>query len=411
MEKAPQAATPPSKPKPAKVEKPQPPAPPRKKAPPKPVRPEQFVWAFPEEPPYHDGVTPLQSAPAVGARGRIFLHSQGKLVALEEDQGKAKVCWEYVTGSHAPGPPVIGPEGDIRLHAADGYLHTIGSDGRQTYSPTFVGEPLGYAAPVVDEQSNTWISGFEGGLIGVDSEGKIRTPNPYFRSRQKLDAGGVVRDGVLYIGSEDGYVFAIDLEGKKGKNQWNHVGGDGSTGWYIHSSMAVAENGTLVVASRDQYIYGFDRDGRGLWRAEMPGQLLASPVIDAAGQIYVGISIAKRGEEPKGRLVCLDGNSHKVRWQYEAAGAVESTPVVGDDDLIYFGDNAGTIHAVDTDGQPSWTAKVEAPVRSAATIVAAERVAFGLDNETLVVLECTAKGLCHGGWPKLGGNLAQNGLP
>ncbi len=68
------------------------------------------------------------------------------------------------------------------------------------------------------------------------------------------------------------------------------------------------------------------------------------------------------------------------------------------------------IHAVDVQGQASWTAEVETAVRSAATIVAAERVAFGLDNETLVVLECSAKGLCNGGWPKLGGNLAQNGL-
>ena len=85
-------------------------------------------------------------------------------------------------------------------------------------------------------------------------------------------------------------------------------------------------------------------------------------------------------------LVCVDANSHQIRWKHEAAGPVESTPVIGDDDTIYFGDDAGTIHAVDFAGQPRWTAQFEAPIRSAGTILAPGRLAFGLDNGTLVVL-------------------------
>jgi outer membrane protein assembly factor BamB len=123
----------------------------------------------------------------------------------------------------------------------------------------------------------------------------------------------------------------------------------------------------------------------------MPGQMLGSPVIDPRGQIYVGVSQSGRGQQPRGGLVSVDGNSHKIRWQYEAAGPVEATPAVGDDDVIYCGDNTGLIHAVDSRGGVQWTAQVESAVRSTGVVLAPQRLAFGLDNETLVVLKCSSR--------------------
>ncbi len=320
-----------------------------------------------------------------------------------------KVCWEYVTSSRAPSPPVMAPDGSLRLHCSDGSLHCVSFEGKQIYAPTTVGEPLGWAAPIADADGNTWISGYDGGLLKINADGRLQT-SPYFRSRQKFNSGGILHDDVLYIGSEDGCVFAIRMGENKGTNLWNHAAGLGTTGWYIHSSPAMTDDGTLVVAGRDEHLYGFVAKGKEAWKSTMPGQLLASPVIDRHGQIYVGISLSKRGEKPRGTLLCIDGNSHKPRWEYEAAGLVESTPVIGDDDVIYFGDNAGTIHAVDFEGKAKWTAQVETAVRSAGTIIGPGRVAFGLDNETLVALQCDSKGLAKEGWPKIGKTLGQCGL-
>ena len=133
-------------------------------------------------------------------------------------------------------------------------------------------------------------------------------------------------------------------------------------------------------------------------------------MIDRFGHVHVGVSRSRRGRPGEGMLVSVDGNSHQVRWQYAAAGPVESTPVVGDDDVIYFGDNAGVIHAVDSGGKALWTAEVEAAVRSAGTIIGPERLAFGLDDDTLVVLKCSSKGLAAEGWPKIARTLAQSGM-
>jgi outer membrane protein assembly factor BamB len=352
----------------------------------------------------------MQNAPAVDSTGRVFLHAQGGLVALELKQGGPVTAWEYVTGSHAPGPVVVAPDGTLRLHCSDGLLHCLSFDGKQVYPPAGVGEPLGYAAPIADQDGNTWISAYDGGLIKVDAEGRLPKSGRYFRSRQKLDAPGIIHRGILYIGSETGYVFAVRLDEKKGVNVWNHADEQGHAGWYIHGSPAITDDGILVVAGRDEHLYGFGPGGRTSWKTRMPGQMLASPVIDKRGQIYVGIGQSKRGQQPWGALVCIDGNSHKIRRQCEAAGPVESTPVIGDDDVIYFGDNAGVIHAIDCQGNALWIARVESPVRSAGTILAPERVAFGLDNETLVVLQCTSKNLAEGGWPKIRRNLGQCGF-
>jgi outer membrane protein assembly factor BamB len=133
-------------------------------------------------------------------------------------------------------------------------------------------------------------------------------------------------------------------------------------------------------------------------------------VIDPQGHVYVGVTQRERGQEPRGLLACIDGNSHKIRWQYAAAGPVESTPVIGDDETVYFGDDAGTVHAVDTRGNARWTAKVEAAVRSAGVILAPERLAFGLDDDTLVVLKCSSQALAPGGWPKIACTLSQTSM-
>jgi outer membrane protein assembly factor BamB len=373
------------------------------------IRPEEFVWAYPEIPPYADEARPTKNAPAVDSEGRIYLVTQGRLVALVEAESKAKVEWEYVIGSHVPGPVVVAADGLIRLHAADGLLHCVDSSGKQAWAPVRVGEPLGWAAPLVDASGNTYTSAYNGGLIRIDPDGK-RAGDRYFRCRRKLDSAGVILRDLLVIGADDGYVFAIRLGEGRGVNEWNHAAEDGYAGGFVNSSPAISEDGrVLVIPAVGETLHGFSPTGAAVWKAKMPGQLLGSAVIDSSGHVYVGTSRSQRGRQGKGALVSVDGNSHKIRWEYAAAGPVESTPVIGDDGLVYFGDNAGVIHAVDAQGKAQWTAQVEAPVRSAATIVAPQRLAFALDDDTLVVLRCSSNGLARTGWPKIGRTLGHTG--
>ena len=116
--------------------------------------------------------------------------------------------------------------------------------------------------------------------------------------------------------------------------------------------------------------------------------------------MYVGVSQSPRGGEPRGVLVCVDGNSHKVRWEYRAAGPVESTPVIGDDDTDLLRrqhghDPRGQLSTAAASGRPRSARRSARPARSSRP----QRVAFGLDNETLMVLECSAPAA----WPRRAG--------
>ncbi|MGD0896983.1 MAG: PQQ-binding-like beta-propeller repeat protein [Thermoguttaceae bacterium] len=376
----------------------------------KPAKIERLAWVFPQEPASGQQALPISNAPAVDSAGRIFVHQHERVAALVEEDGKPKVLWEYVTGHRAPGPVVVGPQDTLRLHCADGYLHAIeASTGKQPWPPALVGEPLGYAQPVVDQEGNTWTSAADGGLVHVDPRGRVQKPGRYFRSRQKLNAAGIISGGVLYIGSEEGYMLAIELGPERGANRWDQRAERGYVG-AIHSAPALTSDGVIVVVGADDHLCGISPAGQVIWRTQMPGQMLGSPVFDRFGHIYIGISQSPRGVQPRGLLMCLDGNSHKIRWEYQAAGPVESTPVIGDDDQVYFGDNAGVIHAVNFHGRKLWTSEVGSAVRSAGTILGPHRLAFGLDNETLVVLECSSGGLAAEGWPKLARTLGQSGL-
>lgn len=350
----------------------------------------------------------MKIAPAVDSAGQCIVYHQGRLFALVEEQGKAKVVWDYVVGSHVPGRIVVAPDGALRAHSADGLLHAVNTQGKQVFPPAQVGEPLGWAAPVVDSVGNTFISSYEGGLIHVDSNGKVGRRR-YFRSRRKFDSAGILVGNVLYIGSEDPYVFAIDVSGDRGVAVWNTAAEQGLVGGFVNSSPALTADGLIVIAVRDEALVALSPSGTIAWRAAVPGQLLGSPVIDRHGHVYVGVSQAQRGQDPRGMLVCIDGNSHRIRWQFDTPAPVESTPVIGDDDLLYFGDNSGTIHALDLHGKPHWTAQVESPIRSPGTLIAPNRLAFGLDDDTLIVLECSSKSLAADGWPKIGHTLGQWG--
>ncbi len=166
-------------------------------------------------------------------------------------------------------------------------------------------------------------------------------------------AGGPIRstpavaDGVLYFGSADGNLYALDS--KTGDERWRF-----GTGGGISSSPAVAA-GTVFFSSRDGFLYAVNTGtGKQRWRFRLGTDLgshnywdyyLSSPIV--AGQtLFVGAG--------DGHVHALDIRNGKVRWSFATGARVRATPAV-DGDNVVFATMSGHVYAVTAkDGVQRW---------------------------------------------------------
>ena len=360
----------------------------------------RLKWSIPAE--LETPAYPLLSSPAVDGEGRVFACLQNEVVALSIENDEPKVLWKFPAGRLIPGSPSLGPDGNLRVHSLDGLLYCLSREGGLVWDAVRVGDPLGSATPLGDLAGNTWVSSATGGLLKIDPAGRL-AQRAFLRSPVQFNSTGLILNNTFYVGGEDQFVHAIDLSGARGREIWDESQNHGRTGWYINSAIALLSDRTLIVTSRDDHLYNFALDGSPRFKVKLPGQAMGSPVVDGENRIYVGLNQVNRGS-----LVSIDSRTQRIAWSYAAESPVESTPAIGANGAIYFGDNGGTVHAVDAAGKEIWTENVGVPIRSPAAIVRDNRVAFGLDNGMLIALECESEPP-KTGWPKFLGTLEQSG--
>jgi len=169
-----------------------------------------------------------------------------------------------------------------------------------------------------------------------------------FRSDGPIRTTPLVRGGVVYFGSGDGKLYAVDA--RSGVERWRFA-----SGGPVMSS-AAWDAGRVYFASRDDHLYCLDgRSGALLWRHRFAADLgaqnywdyhLSSPVV-VAGRVFIG------GGD--GHLVALDAASGQVIWSRDLGARIRSTPAVRDGTVVV-GTTAGRVVAVDAaSGMPRWS--------------------------------------------------------
>jgi outer membrane protein assembly factor BamB len=162
--------------------------------------------------------------------------------------------------------------------------------------------------------------------------------------------------GIVYAGSEDGYLYALDFN--TGQRKWRTPTGG--------TTMPSQPTGTGVVwaGSQDGTMYVLDT-GTGKVVGKLPvGGPVGSAPLTITGQVYVGTS--------KGVLYKLYyddfTNSTQVNWKFPADGAITGTPVPAPGgDTIFAATTRGTVYQVQPGpdlGTALWNCHVGGPVRS-----------------------------------------------
>ena len=195
-----------------------------------------------------------------------------------------------------------------------------------------------------------------------------------------------VVNGVVYFGSEDHYVYALNA--KTGKELWKYP-----TGGMVQSSPAVVD-GVLYVGSDDGYVYALrtapalSLTGRFIWSYFIGGQIWSPAVSSDGSMVYVGGS--------KGSVYALRTGPTVPTAEREAgvfpSGPVRSGPVVVDN-VVYFGSEpgdgySGGVYAVKADGAPLWGYPAAGWVDSNPTLTVVDGVVyFGSHDGVLYALD------------------------
>jgi eukaryotic-like serine/threonine-protein kinase len=142
-----------------------------------------------------------------------------------------------------------------------------------------------------------------------------------------LSSPAVVND-VVYFGSGDGHVYALDA--LTGALKWKFATGD-----VVHSSPAVAGN-TVYIGSWDTYLYALEAEsGKEKWRfktgddQEIHNQvgIQASPVI-AGGVVYFGCRDSN--------FYAIQADSGRKLWAYSNKGSWVINSAAVRDGKVYF---------------------------------------------------------------------------
>jgi eukaryotic-like serine/threonine-protein kinase len=170
-------------------------------------------------------------------------------------------------------------------------------------------------------------------------------PSNAFSSSPPIVTGSsspVVVNGVLYIGSDDGNIYALDSATGSQKGIY-------ATGGSLLSSPAVV-NGVLYIGTATGFasgdVYALDTvTGTKKWVYHASDDVSSSPTL-VNGILYVG--------SDDGNVYALNSATGSKKWAYYAGDFIFSAPAVVNG-AVYFGANNGNIYALDSaTGKDKW---------------------------------------------------------
>jgi outer membrane protein assembly factor BamB len=156
-----------------------------------------------------------------------------------------------------------------------------------------------------------------------------------------IETPPVVANGVVYVGSLNGKVFALDEA--TGTKIWDY-----NTGKIQSDSVTLAVVNNVVYAGNNNgTVYAFNATtGSKLWNTTVGGPIWWSTPTVANGIVYVGSEDFK--------LNALDAATGTKLWEYKTGGQVESSPTVVNG-IVYIGSDDKKIYALNAStGVKQW---------------------------------------------------------
>ena len=194
-----------------------------------------------------------------------------------------------------------------------------------------------------------------------------------------IESSPKIINGILYLGSFDGFFYALNARNGRPLLQFNtyssvlsspevsngmvFVGAEGGKLYAIdgHARNWFLEN-KLIKYWRVLYMYGDlpkpPPPSGYLWSLNLGGIIKSSPLI-VDKKLYIGAG---------SRLIALDIPTKEVLWRFRTRGWIESSPAISGD-VIYIGSDDGCLYALNAlDGSLRWRLQTNDKISASPTV-------------------------------------------
>jgi outer membrane protein assembly factor BamB/tRNA A-37 threonylcarbamoyl transferase component Bud32 len=288
----------------------------------------------------------VRSSPTVRDNILYIGAYDNNLYALNADTGD--FLWKYATDGGVASKPSVHDE-QVFFGSVDRILYSVNArTGRLEWTCPTQGRI--YSSPRVE---------FGHVFFGSDDHFLYAVSAQTGRIAWRREMGGPIRssvafgDDVLYFGCEDGSIVAYDI---RGEPKWRARARRSVTSTPFLDPV----DGVLFIGSMDWNVYALDaRSGWVVWRTRTNGPIISSPAL-ADGLVFIG-SADKN-------LYALDARNGRVAWKYETEGQVTSSPACGKG-TVFFGSVDEYLYSLDAEtGELRWRFKTGGPIVSSPTI-------------------------------------------
>ncbi|MFJ4321413.1 PQQ-binding-like beta-propeller repeat protein [Streptomyces lavendulae] len=260
--------------------------------------------------------------PLTVADGRFYLVDDNGVLYAGDDK---RILWRYSTGAKILSPP--------KPTVADGTVY-------------FGGSGVSHELHAVDATAGTerWT----------------------FTAKSRISTAPAVSGGVVYAGTDDGDLYALDAV--TGRPLWTFPGGEG----FFHGAPVVAED-TVYIAGDKGTMFAVDKTrGTKVWtfHAEGDAEGLSRYPLIFGNTVYFG------GDNKV--FYALAADTGTKRWSVTTGGSLARSPVLADG-IVYFGMWFGKLYAFDAvTGKEVWSHTTEGelpqdPAIGEGTIIIATR--------------------------------------
>lgn len=322
----------------------------------------------------------LIASPAVTADAVYVASTSGHVYSVDRATGKQK--WMVEMKTRVTSSPTVA-NGVLYFAAFDGYFYAgdaatgalkwkFKTDGERRFSAKHLHgmqpatetmpDPWDYwlSSPAITDGVVYFGSG-DGNVYALDAgTGALKWK---FKTGDVVHASPAVADGMVFIGSWDSWFYALDA--KTGAVRWKFKTGedaDAHNQQGIQSS-AMVSDGMVYFGCRDAHLYALDeKTGAKKWAFDAKGSwVLGSPVL-SQGKVFFATS-------DTGLMYAADAKTGAIDYAVGFNGwPVYSSPAIAGD-MLYVGSTEGKLAAVHVpSGRVLWAFETEGHKQNGATV-------------------------------------------